>query len=56
MTWILILSVIILLFSLGAGFGQKTLEEGQGKNLPAPVTTADGNTTATPRLYSDIKL
>jgi len=49
MTWILIFSAIILLFSLGAGFGQTTLEAGQGKNLTSPqaaVTTTGANATA----------
>ena len=49
MTWILIFSAFILLFSLGAGFGQQTLEQGQGVNLSssqAAVTTT--NTTAQP--------
>ena len=47
MTWIIILSVVILLFSLGAGLGQQSLEAGQGKNLTGPVATLNG-TTASP--------
>ena len=44
LTWILILSAVILLFSLGAGFGQTALNEGQtGGNTTSVVT---GNTTA----------
>ncbi len=44
LTWILILTAVILLFSLGSGFGQKTLEEGQnGKGTVTSVET--GNTT-----------
>ena len=49
MTWILIFGVLILLFSLGAGFGQTTLEAGQNQNLTTPeatVTTTGQNATA----------
>lgn len=43
LTWILILTAVILLFSLGSGFGQQTLTEGQkGGNT---VSVATGNTT-----------
>lgn len=43
MTWILILTAVIILFSLGAGFGQTSLEEGQkGGNTTSVVS---GNTT-----------
>jgi hypothetical protein len=49
MTWILIFSAVVLLFSLGAGFGQKTLEEGQGVNLTeAQGTVTTQGTNATP--------
>ncbi len=44
LTWILILTAVIILFSLGAGFGQKTLEEGQQGGTVTSVET--GNTTA----------
>lgn len=43
LTWIIILTAVILLFSLGAGFGQKTLEEGQNNGTTTSVVT--GNTT-----------
>jgi hypothetical protein len=43
LTWILILTVVILLFSLGSGFGQKTLEQGQSGG--STVSVATGNTT-----------
>ncbi len=43
MTWILILTAVILLFSLGSGFGQQTLEEGQKGG--GAVSVATGNTT-----------
>ena len=43
MTWILILTAVILLFSLGSGFGQKTLEQGQTGGTTVSVAT--GNTT-----------
>ena len=49
MTWILIFSALILLFSLGTGFGQSTLEQGQGQNLTTPqaaVSATGGNATA----------
>lgn len=43
MTWILILTAVIILFSLGAGFGQTSLEEGQkGGNTTSVVS---GNAT-----------
>lgn len=47
LTWILILTAVILLFSLGSGFGQKTLEEGQGSSDTSgtTVSVATGNTT-----------
>jgi hypothetical protein len=44
MTWILIVTAIVLLFSLGSGFGQKTLEQGQKGGTTISVAT--GNTTA----------
>jgi hypothetical protein len=44
LTWILILTAVILLFSLGSGFGQKTLEEGQTGN-GTTTSVATGNTT-----------
>jgi len=43
LTWILIVTVVIVLFSLGAGFGQKTLEEGQSNGTTTSVVS--GNTT-----------
>lgn len=43
LTWILILTAVIVLFSLGAGFGQKTLEEGQTGGTTTSIAT--GNTT-----------
>jgi hypothetical protein len=43
LTWIIIVTVVILLFSLGAGFGQKTLEQGQKGGTAANVET--GNVT-----------
>jgi len=43
LTWIIILTVVILLFSLGSGFGQKTLEQGQTGG--STVSVATGNTT-----------
>jgi hypothetical protein len=59
LTWILILSGVILLFSLGAGFGQKTLEEGQSGgvavnasgNVTAPTNTGDFNQNLYNTLY-----
>jgi hypothetical protein len=43
LTWIIILTVVILLFSLGSGFGQKTLEQGQSGG--STVSVATGNAT-----------
>ncbi len=43
LTWIIVLTVIILLFSLGSGFGQETLEQGQSGGTTVSVAT--GNTT-----------
>jgi hypothetical protein len=43
LTWIIILTVVILLFSLGAGFGQKALESGQSGGTATSETT--GNVT-----------
>jgi len=43
MTWILILTAVIILFSLGAGFGQTSLEEGQHSGNTTSVVS--GNTT-----------
>ncbi|HYD02698.1 MAG TPA: hypothetical protein VEC16_00205 [Alphaproteobacteria bacterium] len=45
LTWVIILSAVIVLFSLGAGFGQETLEQGQngGGTVSSEV---DGNTTS----------
>jgi 4-amino-4-deoxy-L-arabinose transferase-like glycosyltransferase len=43
LTWIIILTAVILLFSLGSGFGQKTLEQGQTGG--STVSVASGNTT-----------
>jgi hypothetical protein len=44
LTWILIFTVLILLFSLGAGFGQQSLEQGQKGGTTTSVAT--GNQTA----------
>ncbi|MGV8141105.1 MAG: hypothetical protein ACP5NW_01535 [Candidatus Woesearchaeota archaeon] len=44
LTWILILTAVIILFSLGSGFGQKTLEEGQYNGTT--VSVSSGNETA----------
>jgi 4-amino-4-deoxy-L-arabinose transferase-like glycosyltransferase len=44
-TWILILTAVILLFSLGSGFGQKTLEQGQANGTTVSVAT---NATTVP--------
>jgi len=44
-TWILILTAVILLFSLGSGFGQKTLEQGQTGGSTISVQT---NATTVP--------
>jgi hypothetical protein len=43
LVWIIIMTVVILLFSLGAGFGQKTLEEGQQGGTTTSVES--GNIT-----------
>jgi len=43
LTWILILTAVILLFSLGSGFGQKALEQGQTNGTTVSVST--GNVT-----------
>jgi 4-amino-4-deoxy-L-arabinose transferase-like glycosyltransferase len=45
LTWILILTAVILLFSLGSGFGQKTLEQGQSGGTTVSVQT---NTSTVP--------
>jgi hypothetical protein len=45
LTWILVLTAVILLFSLGAGFGQTSLEEGQSNGTTTSIVS--GNTTAT---------
>lgn len=42
-TWIIIFTVVILLFSLGAGFGQDSLVQGQGGGTS--TTNSSGNTT-----------
>lgn len=39
-TWVIILTIVILLFGLGAAFGQTTLEAGTGTTPGAPTTTA----------------
>lgn len=44
LTWILILTAVILLFSLGSGFGQQALEQGQKDGKTVNVET--GNVTA----------
>jgi len=43
LTFILIFSAIIILFSLGAGFGQQTLDQGQTNSTTTSVVT--GNVT-----------
>jgi len=43
-TWIIIFTVLIILFSLGAGFGQQSLEQGQSGGTTTSVVT--GNQTA----------
>ena len=45
MTWVLVITAVILLFSLGAGFGQTSLEEGQKNGTTTSVVT--GNVTST---------
>ena len=44
LTWILILTLVIVLFSLGSGFGQETLEQGQDEGTV--VSEVSGNETA----------
>ena len=44
LTWIIIFTVLILLFSLGAGFGQQSLDQGQKNGTTVSVNT--GNTTS----------
>jgi len=44
LTWIIIFTVLILLFSLGAGFGQQTLDQSQTGGTVVSQTT--GNVTA----------
>jgi CDP-diglyceride synthetase len=44
LTWVIIITVLILLFSLGAGFGQQTLDQGQTGGKVTSVAT--GNQTA----------
>ncbi|HIH31929.1 TPA: hypothetical protein HA235_04430 [Candidatus Woesearchaeota archaeon] len=47
-TWIIVFTVIILLFSLGSGFGQKSLEEGASTTPSTSVNaTAPAGSTAT---------
>jgi hypothetical protein len=43
LTWILIITAVIILFSFGAGFGQTSLEEGQNGGTTTSIAT--GNTT-----------
>jgi len=45
LTFIIIFAVVILLFSLGAGFGQQTLDQGQKNGTT--TSTATGNVTST---------
>jgi cation transport ATPase len=42
-TWVIILAIVIVLFSLGAAFGQKLLEKGAG---PDGTDTGTGDNTA----------
>jgi hypothetical protein len=44
LTWLLILTFIIIMFSLGAGFGQKTLEQGQHNGTTVSVSTGNETT------------
>ncbi|MGV8162782.1 MAG: hypothetical protein ACP5N2_05630 [Candidatus Nanoarchaeia archaeon] len=37
-TWVIIVTIVILLFGLGSAFGQKTLEQGTGGTLSDPST------------------
>ncbi len=45
LTWILIFTAVIVLFSLGAGFGQKSLQEGPGSAAVNTTTTTQTSTT-----------
>ena len=47
LTWILILTGVILLFSLGAGFGQQSLNQNSGPSANTTQTTVDGKQLAT---------
>ena len=47
LTWIIIFTVVIILFSLGSGFGQQSLNSGQGTGNVSQVT-ATGPPIATP--------
>jgi len=42
-TWIIIFTVVILLFSLGAGFGQDSLAQGQSSGISATQSNSSGN-------------
>jgi hypothetical protein len=44
LTWIIMITAIILMFSLGAGFGQETLDQGQKGGTTVSVAT--GNVTS----------
>jgi hypothetical protein len=44
-TWIIILTVVILLFSLGTGFGQESLVQGQSSGVSATQTNSSTNST-----------
>jgi CDP-diglyceride synthetase len=41
LTWIIILTVVIVLFSIGAGFGQEALEQGQKGGITTSVETGE---------------
>jgi len=53
LTWILIFTAVIVLFSLGSGFGQKTLEEGQKGGMAVSVAANATNATVTPTNTGD---
>ncbi|MEM4637970.1 MAG: hypothetical protein QXK76_03035 [Candidatus Woesearchaeota archaeon] len=46
-TWIIIFTVVILLFSLGAGFGQQSLSQISGSKINTSVNATDSTNTAT---------
>lgn len=46
-TWVIIFTVVILLFSLGAGFGQESLTKTSGSKVPQTATNTTDGSTAT---------